>query len=184
MLSTIFLFLHLLATCAAIGTIVITDMRLMARVIGYRVVIASPERFDTLMISLSLLLLYITGAVVIALGLTENPDYLANGKLQGKLILVVLLTLNALVLHFRTFPILRRSQPVANWSRAQWLTVSGSVSLSTSIWFYSAFLGVARLWNFSVSVWFVLMIGMVIWALVFVAANTVLVLASREAPLG
>lgn len=51
MLSTIFLFLHLMATCAAIGTIVITDMRLMARVIGYRVVIPPPERFDTVMIS-------------------------------------------------------------------------------------------------------------------------------------
>ncbi len=134
------------------------------------------------MISVALLLLYVTGGVLIALGLAEQPEYLANGKLQGKLILVILLTLNALLLHFRTFPILGRSQPVASWSRLQWLTVSGSVSLSTSTWFFCAFLGVARVWNFSVSVWFVLAIGTAIWALVFLAANAVLMLASREAP--
>ena len=96
--------------------------------------------------------------------------------------LVLLLTVNAFVLHFRTFPILGRSQRVLSWSRGQWLTVSGSVSLSTSIWFFCAFLGIARLWNFSVSVWFVLGTGLFIWALVFAAANAVLMFASRRVP--
>ena len=159
-------------------------MRLMAKVVGYRVVIPPPERLETVLISASLLLLYVSGGVLIALGITGNPEYLANGKLQGKLTLVVVLTLNALVLHFRTFPILGCAQPVASWSRLQWLTVSGSVSLSTSTWFYCAFLGVARVWNFSVSVWFVLAVGLAIWALVFLAANAVLMLAAREVPQG
>ena len=182
MILTAFVFLHLIATCAAIGTIVITDMRLMARLWGYRVVIPPPERFETVMIMASLVLLYVTGAVLVFLGMADNPSYLDNGKLQGKLVLVGLLTANAFVLHYRTFPILVRSQPVSGWSRVQWLTLASSFSLSNSMWFYCAFLGIARPWNFTVTVGFVLMVGLLVWALVFVLANAVLKLASRDAP--
>lgn len=51
MLLTTFLFLHLVATCAAIGTIVITDLRLMATLMDYRVLIPPPQRFETVMIT-------------------------------------------------------------------------------------------------------------------------------------
>ena len=66
MLLTVFVYLHLIATCSAIGTIVITDMRLMAKVLGYSVVIPPPERFETVMISVSLLVLYVTGQCLLA----------------------------------------------------------------------------------------------------------------------
>jgi len=46
---TLLVFLHLIATCAAIGTIVITDMRLLAKLMGFRVVLPRPERFETVM---------------------------------------------------------------------------------------------------------------------------------------
>ena len=62
MTLTIVVFLHLIATCGAIGTIVLTDMRLLAKLVGYRVVIPAPQRLETVMISASLLLLYLTGA--------------------------------------------------------------------------------------------------------------------------
>ena len=182
MLMTLFVFLHLVATCAAIGTIVITDMRLLAKLMGYRVVIPPPQRFETVMISVSLVLLYLTGGVLIAVGLASDPQYLDNPKLQGKLVLVALLTANAFVLHYLSFPVLGRAQPVSSWSRRQWLTVSGTVSLSNSIWFYSAFLGVARVWNFTVSLWFVLAVGAVVWCVVFALVNGALALASRDAP--
>ena len=61
MFKTLLIFLHLIATCAAIGTIVLTDLRLIAKVIGYRVVIPKPERLETTIISLALVLLYLTG---------------------------------------------------------------------------------------------------------------------------
>ena len=148
MVFTFFVFLHLIATCAAIGTIVVTDMRLAAKMMDYRVVIPRPERFETVMVTVSLVLLYVTGIVLIAMSLTERPDYLANGKLQAKLVLVGLLTLNAWILHFMAFPILALSRPVSQWTRSQWFTVAASVSLSNSLWFFCAFLGVARPWNF------------------------------------
>ena len=179
---TIFVFLHLVATCAAIGTIVITDMRLMATLMGYRVVIPPPERFETVMISVSLLLLYLTGGVLLAGGLAVNPLFLDNPKMQAKLVIVALLTANAFVLHYLSFPLLGRAKPVSSWSGRQWLAVAGTVSLSNSLWLFSAFLGVARVWNDTVSIWFVLAVGAIAWALMFVAVNALLALASRDAP--
>lgn len=182
MIFTFVVYLHLIATCAAIGTIVITDLRLMAKVLGYRVVIPRPERFETIMISAALATLYLTGGVLIWMGLEHNPQYLSNGKLQGKLVLVALLSANAFFLHRQVFPILGRSRPVSRWKRLEWATVASSVSLSNSTWFFCAFLGIARVWNNNVSIGFVLSIAVAAWAVVFMLVNGVLLLASRDAP--
>jgi hypothetical protein len=182
MTYTVVVYLHLIATCAAIGTIVITDLRLMAKVLGYRVVIPRPERFETVMISVALAALYVTGAAIIWMGLEKNPAYLANGKLQGKLVLVALLTANAFMLHRQVFPILGRSRPVSRWKRSEWAQVASAVSLSNSAWFFCAFLGIARIWNNAVSIWFVLSLAVAAWAVVFMVVNGVLLLASRDAP--
>ena len=182
MTLTIVVFLHLIATCGAIGTIVLTDMRLLAKLVGYRVVIPAPQRFETVMISVSLLLLYLTGAILVWIGLQTDPAFLGNPKLQAKLILVGALSLNALVLHYQIFPLLGRGEPLSHWSRKQWLTLSTSVSLSNSLWFFSAFLGVARAWNSIASLWFVLGIAALVWTVVFSIVNLVLLMASRDAP--
>ncbi len=182
LLTTLLIYLHLIATCAAIGTIVITDLRLLAKVLGYRVVIPAPQRFETITISVALAGLYLTGGLLIVLGLTDRPDYLINGKLQGKLVLVGLLTANAFVLHHWVFPILQRSRPVSAWTRGNWITVALAVSLSNSTWFFTAFLGIARPWNYTVSPGFVLQIAVVAWAVLFLMVNAVLLLASRDAP--
>lgn len=182
MIYTVVVYLHLIATCAAIGTIVITDLRLMAKVLGYRVVIPRPERFETVMISVALAMLYVTGAAIIWMGLEKNPAYLSNGKLQGKLVLVALLTANAVMLHRQVFPILGRSRPVSRWKSSEWAQVASAVSLSNSAWFFCAFLGIARIWNNAVSLWFVLSVALAAWAAVFMIVNGVLLLASRDAP--
>ena len=182
MLKTLLVYLHLIATCAAIGTIVITDLRLAAKATGYKVVIPAPERFETRMISAALALLYLTGACIVYLGLQDNPAYLDNPKLQAKLVLVALLTANAFVLHQAVFPILQRSSPVSQWTRSAWMTVAGSVSLSNSLWFFCAFLGIARVWNGTVSLAFVLTIAAVAWGVLFVLVNLMLQLASRDEP--
>jgi hypothetical protein len=182
MLKMLVMYVHLIATCAAIGTIVITDMRLLAKVLGYKVVIPPPQRFETFTIMAALGALYVTGGILVALGLADNPDFLANGKLQGKLVLVALLTANAFVLHQRVFPMLGRSRPVSGWRRREWLMIALAVSFSNSAWFFSAFLGIARPWNNTVSPWFVLAVDMVVWLVMYMSVNAVLLLASRDEP--
>lgn len=182
MLKTLIVYTHLLATCVAIGTIVVTDLRLMAKALGYRVVIPKPERVETITITLALVVLYLTGAAIVYLGLQANPDYLANQKLQAKLVLVGLLTLNAVVLHQAVFPILGRSRPVSRWRRRDWFTVSLSVSLSNSTWLFCSFLGIARIWNGTVSLGFVLTVAAAAWLVVFLLVNALLQFASRDEP--
>ncbi|MDR7095125.1 hypothetical protein [Hydrogenophaga laconesensis] len=182
MVITLLVFVHLIATCTAIGTLVLTDLRLIARATGYRVVIPPPERLETRIVAAALLVLYFSGAALIALGMRENSDYIANPKLQAKLLLVVMLTLNAFILHRYVFPILGRSLRVSAWSNREWFTVVTSVSLSNSLWFYCAFLGVARHWSGTVPLEFVLLVGLMIWAVVFCLANGLLALASRDNP--
>jgi hypothetical protein len=182
MLKTLLVFAHLIATCAAIGTIVITDLRLAAKAMGYRVVIPPPERFETYLITAALSVLYLTGAAIVWMGWQANPEYLANPKLQAKLVLVVVLTLNAIVLHKMVFPVLSRSRPVSRWSRRDWMVVASSVSLSNSLWFFCAFLGIARPWNGTVSLAFVITVAASMWAIVFALVNVLLTLASRDAP--
>ena len=76
MFKTVLVYFHLIASCAAIGTIVITDLRLAAKALGYKVVIPAPERFETLMITMALTLLYITGGAIVYLGLQANATEL------------------------------------------------------------------------------------------------------------
>jgi hypothetical protein len=182
MMHAFIVYIHLIATCAAIGTIVSTDLRLFVKVLGYRVVLPKPERFETVMISAALVTLYVTGAALVWLGLEGNPHYLDNQKLQAKLMLVVLLTANAFFLHLKVFPILERSKPVSRWSYLEWTTVAAGVSLSNCIWMFCAFLGIARSWNNVVSLKFVLYIAVAGWAAMFVVVNAVLLLASRNLP--
>jgi hypothetical protein len=182
MLKTLLVYAHLIATCAAIGTIVITDLRLAAKAVGYRVVIPRPERFETFLITAALSVLYLTGAAIVWMGWQSSPDYLANPKLQAKLVLVAVLTLNAIVLHKMVFPVLSRSRPVSRWSRRDWMVVATSVSLSNSLWFFCAFLGIARPWNGTVSLVFVLAVAVSMWAIVFALVNALLTLSSRDAP--
>lgn len=182
MLKTVTVYIHLLATCLAIGTIFLTDLRLLAKVTGYRVVIPKPERLETTIITFALIVLYLTGSLIVLLGLEANPDYLDNEKLLAKLLLVGLLTVNAVLLHKAVFPILGRSRPVSQWTNAEWLIVSTSVSLSNSVWLFCAFLGVARIWNNTVSMAFVIGVAATIWLMTFLLVNAVLKLAARDAP--
>ena len=168
---------HLIATCMAIGVIVMTDMRLLAKLVGYRVTIPPPERFESHMIVVATGTLLLTGTALLAMGLADDSNFLANPKLQAKLVLVALLCVNAFALHHITFPRLARSRTVASWSTRDMVAVAIPVSLSNSLWMYCAFLGIARPWNFTVPIGEVLGIA----ALLFLLALGVVMLGLRFA---
>ena len=140
-------FAHLLAVSMALGAIVATDLRLLSKLAQDRTRIAPPNEFVARIVMVALLVLYATGGALVGNGLLERADYLANPKLQAKLVLVVLLTINALVLHRLTFPRLARGRRVARWHASDWLIVGVPVAVSNFLWMFVAFLGIARAWN-------------------------------------
>jgi hypothetical protein len=182
MLKLLVLYVHLLATCSALGAILATDLRLLSKLYRYKVRIAPPNGFVTRLVALSLLVLCASGAALIALGLQERPDTLANPKLQAKLVLVALLTLNAVVLHRFTFPRLARGRRVTLDSLHDALVVAVPVALSNCLWLFIAFLGIARPWNHVMPMADVLAIAALLFSVTLGAVMLMLVMASRKRP--
>ena len=147
MLSLLLVFAHLLAASMAPSAIVATDLRLLSKLAQDRTRIAPPNEFVARIVVVALIVLYATGAAIVWQGMLEHPDYLANPKLQAKLALVVLLTINAFVLHRITFPRLARGRRVARWHAWDWIAIGIPVGVSNFLWMFVAFLGVARAWN-------------------------------------
>ncbi len=180
MFKLIVLFAHLLGTSLALGAIVATDIRLLGRLAEARVRISPPNPFVMRLISLALALLYLTGACLLWLGWSADPSYLGNPKLQGKLILVLLLSLNAVVLHRITFPGLARARRVARWKARDFMRVAVPVALSNALWMYCAFLGIARPWNHTVTLEFVLTTGAAVFSVALAGVCALLAVAAQD----
>ena len=174
------LFAHLLGTCVALGAIVATDLRLLGRLAQTRVRIAPPNPFVMRLISVALAVLYLSGACLVWIGWSADAAYLDNPKLQGKLILVLLLSLNALVLHHITFPGLARGRRVARWKPRDFVRVAVPVALSNALWMYCAFLGIARPWNHTVSLEFVLSAAAAVFGMALAGVSLLLGVAAQD----
>ena len=180
MISLLLVFAHLLSASLALGAIVATDIRLLGKLAEDRVRIAPPNPFVMRLVALALALLYVTGIALIVIGLRTNPEYLSNPKLQAKLILVLVLSVNALVLHRYTFPGLARGRRVARWKLPDFMRVAVPVSLSNCLWLYCAFLGIARAWNYKVTLTFVLGTAGWLFAATLAGVGTLLAIAAQD----
>ncbi len=171
---------HLLAASMALGAIVATDLRLLSKLSQDKVRIAPPNPFVARIVMLALLLLYVTGGAIIIQGLDGRADYLENPKLQAKIVLVVVLTLNAFVLHHVTFPRLARGRRVARWNPIDWIVVAVPVATSNFLWMFCAFLGIARPWNYSMPLRDILEIAAALFLVVLCGVFTILAMAGRK----
>jgi hypothetical protein len=180
LLHMLLVFGHLLATSMALGAIVATDLRLLSKLSQDKVRIAPPNPFVARIVMLALLLLYVTGGAIILQGVIDRPDYLDNPKLQAKIGLVIVLTLNAFVLHHVTFPRLARGRRVPRWTVIDWIVIAVPVATSNFLWMFCAFLGIARPWNHVVPLRDVLEIAAALYLFVQLAVVTILAMAGRN----
>ena len=174
------LYVHLLATCTAIGSLLATDLQLLARTRGMGLRLSPPNRFVMVLIGASLLVLCATGALLIASGLQQRADTLANPKLQAKLVLVALLLLNAAVLHGHTFGWLSRGKRLETWAPRVMLGVALPIAASHALWLFTAFLGIARPWNFTMPAATVLGIAAVVVAVSWIGVMAVVHVAASH----
>jgi hypothetical protein len=172
----------LLATCTALGAIVATDIRMLARLGDYKSRIAPPNPFVARLVTIGLMGLYVTGAALIWIGLGENPDYLQNPKLQAKLVLVAILSANGVALHRWTFPRLARRKRLVLRNPRVGLSVAVPLALSNSLWLFCAFLGMARSWSFKVPMADVFGIATLLFAAALAGVFTIIALAERDRP--
>lgn len=180
LLYTLLVFGHLLAASMALGAIVATDLRLLSKLSQDKVRIAPPNEFVARIVMVALLLLYVTGGAIVINGLGERADYLENPKLQAKIGFVILLTLNAFLLHYVTFPRLARGRRVARWHFSDWIVVAVPVATSNFLWMFVAFLGVARPWNYGMPLRDILELAAGLFVLAQIGVFTILATAARK----
>lgn len=148
MLKTLLVYGHLLATCVALGHVLLADHKLW----HWRREPLTPAQLAYLVetqrvVSLALLALWLSGMLLVLQGyLAEGVHYLLNQKLWAKLVVVVLLSINGILLHRLGFPLLKVAA-YAVLPLPQRIRLALLGALSSSGWLFAAFLGVARPWN-------------------------------------
>ena len=147
------IYVHLIACCVAIGLVLTSDLAMVRQL--YRGETPTDSRhLATLQttVATALIALWISGAAVVLLDASmKGWDYFANPKLQAKIAIVVLLTLNGVVLHRRVLPWLQKAGSLLKLSFSQSLLAIFAGAVSGVSWFYAALLGVGKplSWRYS-----------------------------------
>lgn len=149
-------YLHLIACCVAIGLVLTSDLAMIKKLVS-----GAPEAPDDLshlryvkhVVFLSLIALWISGIAIVALDTSvKGVEYFTNPKLQAKIAIVCLLTLNGFLLHHTVMPAIEKFGSLLNLPSPglrQSAIFAGAVSGVS--WLYAALLGVGRplAWKYS-----------------------------------
>lgn len=148
MFKTFLVYIHLIAACLAVGVLLMQDLALAK----WRGRAMDAEARANLhqnagIVTLALVVLWVSGLAIVIIGYLDNPAYLMNQKLWGKFTVVSILTINGLILHYYSFPKLMSPIGFLGAGRTEQLFVLVTAVVSLVSWLYSCYLGIARPWN-------------------------------------
>lgn len=153
-MKTALLYIHLLSLAVALGSMLIAEHLISERLMFSRHRKFNPDSLDTVMfasraVTISLLLLWLTGIGFLVLGYLNDPLYLANQKIWAKVSIVVLLTINGIYIHRRVLPRLAHVSEGGLLIRGALESVRLRMSFAISIagWLLAAFYGTAKFLN-------------------------------------
>ncbi|WP_198349324.1 MULTISPECIES: hypothetical protein [Ramlibacter] len=153
-------FLHLVACCVALGLVFTSDVAMIKGLLRPTPDAQDEEHLTHLhkTISRALLVLWLTGIGLVSFDiLAKGVGTLANPKLQSKIALVVLLTLNGMVLQRQVMPFLHRAGSLMKLTFPRRMVALFVGSVSGVSWFYAALLGIGRPLNWKYSLTEILM---------------------------
>jgi hypothetical protein len=148
-------YIHLIACCVAIGLVLTSDLKMIRELItGDAARRHDAAELDALQstVSKALAVLWLTGAAIIWIDAsTKGLGYFSNPKLQAKIGLVALLTLNGVLLHSAVMPALKKAGSLVHMRLGERTLAIFSGAVSGVSWFYAAMLGVGRplAWKYS-----------------------------------
>jgi hypothetical protein len=149
------IYVHLIACCVAIGLVLTSDIAMVKQLYRGETASAADTRHLEMLqktVATALIALWISGAAVVLLDAsTKGWAYFANPKLQAKISIVVLLTLNGFVLHHKVLPWMQKAGSLLKLSFSQTLLAIFAGAVSGVSWFYAALLGVGKplSWRYS-----------------------------------
>ena len=148
-------YLHLIACCVAIGMVLTSDLALVKQLIkGDSAARIDDNHMSELQttVSRALLVLWVTGVAIVALDASvKGWAYFANPKLQAKIGLVVLLTINGVWLHRGILPLMEKAGSLLKLTPSHRMMAVFAGAVSGVTWFYAALMGVGRplAWKYS-----------------------------------
>ncbi|PFH08743.1 putative membrane protein DUF2214 [Collimonas sp. PA-H2] len=150
-------YLHLIACCVAIGLVLTSDIAMVKQLIkGDTAEKQETEQLNSLKktVTLALVALWITGIAIVWLDVSVKgfAAYFSNPKMQAKLTIVALLTLNGFVLHSAVMPAMEKAGSLLQMAFNQRMLAIFAGAVSAVSWFYAAMLGVGRplAWKYSI----------------------------------
>ena len=151
----VIVYVHLIACCAAIGLVLISDFAMIRKLT--RGDYSGPDDIAHLhqvmrVVVASLTVLWLSGIAIIYLDVSvKGLDYFSNPKLQAKIAIVCILTLNGFVLHGAVLPSIQKFQGMLHLPFNPLMLAIFSGAVSGVSWFYAALLGVGRplSWKYS-----------------------------------
>jgi hypothetical protein len=148
-------YIHLISCCVAIGLVLSSDIAAVKQLLsgdpnaGHdREHLLSLKRT----VSVALIALWITGIAIIWMDVSvKGLSYFENPKIQAKIAVVVLLTLNGFVLHNVVLPMMEKAGSLLKMPFNNQFLAIFSGAFSGVSWFYAAMLGVGRplAWKYS-----------------------------------
>lgn len=153
-------YMHLIACCVAIGLVLTSDIAMVKQLLK-----ADPAaRLDSnhlsdlqKTVSRALIALWVTGVAIVALDASiKGWGYFANPKLQSKIAIVCLLTLNGFALHKYVLPLMQKAGSLLKLSFSQRMFAIFTGAISGVSWFYAAMLGIGRPLNWKYSLFEIL----------------------------
>ncbi|CAD5110188.1 hypothetical protein [Zestomonas carbonaria] len=145
---------HLIACCVAIGMVIVSDFSMIKKLIGGGSSTQDSDHLaklkDTVLIALAAL--WITGLMIIGLDVSiKGMEYFLNPKLQAKILIVTLLTINGFALHQFVMPAMEKAGCILKMApNARTLAIFAGTVSGVS-WLYAALLGIGRplAWKYS-----------------------------------
>lgn len=146
---TLLVLSHLLALALGLGAALLADWVVLRKLVfGIVSQRAAGQLIDlSYAVSAGLVLIWVTGALLVTDSALDTPMSIMNQKLWAKLVIVTILTLNALLLHSVVLPRVtsRVGQPLFETSFGRLPTISTLLGAVSAVsWMFAAYLGVAR----------------------------------------
>lgn len=182
MLKLIVGYVHLLATCLALGSVMVADLRLY-RGRKYPLRQGTQSRLaDTgRAVMSSLLVLWITGPLLLWITYSADPaSFTMTGKLFAKITVVTVLTINGCLLHLFAFPRLRAGVALMQRPLSERCAFAALGAISCISWLFAAFLGVARTWNAAMGYQTIILLYAVLLATGVLAAMALFAWSGQE----
>jgi hypothetical protein len=150
-------YVHLIACCVAIGLVLKSDVAMLRDLIKADPAAerAHMKQMGSLqsVVTLALVALWATGTAIVTLDAVTKGgwQYFANPKIQAKILIVTLLTLNGFALHNLVLPWLQKAGSLLNLTFSKSVLAAFAGTVSGVSWLYAALLGVGRplSWKYS-----------------------------------